>query len=359
MKETEAKKGNLPQYEFEFTGTGGDFFQIWIVNMLLSIITLGIYSPWAKVRNNQYLYGATLLNGDSFEYTANPIRILIGRFIVVGSYILYIIMMKVLGLQTFATIFLGIFLLAIPWLVRQAVCFKMRYTRYRGVNFSHHATVWQYYVFFIIHTILVLITIGLAFPYTAREFKDLIINNTSYGDKSFSFVAKTSLFYMAYLKLAGLLAIVYGSIILIIVQNVSKFEAVNKVEFPSMEAIFSIFGIVFLIYFVIILGTPFIRGVMSGWIGNIVNNSSSLNNFTFKSDWHPWRLGWIHLSNLLMNLFTLGLLTPWAKVRIMRHKLSHTYILGEGFDEFTNTQKEERRAIGEETADFFDFDVGF
>ncbi|MDR3346857.1 MAG: DUF898 domain-containing protein, partial [Campylobacteraceae bacterium] len=39
---------------FEFRGNATDFFAIWFVNLLLSLITLGIYSPWAKVRNNQY-----------------------------------------------------------------------------------------------------------------------------------------------------------------------------------------------------------------------------------------------------------------------------------------------------------------
>lgn len=352
---------DLPLHKFEFIGNGSDFFKIWITNILLSIITLGIYSPWAKVRNNQYLYGATLLNGSSFEYTANPIKILIGRAIVIGSYIFYIILSNVLGLQTFAMIFLCLFLLLVPYLVRQAVCFKMRYTRYRGVNFNHMASPWQYYKFFIIHTILFLITIGIIFPYTVREFKRLIINYTYYGDKPFLFEGETSLFYVAYLKLFGLLTIIYGSIIYLFIQKINQFEALkesNIDELPT-ESIISIMGLLVLAYLVIIFGSPFIRGVMSGWIGNIVNNSSKIDSFDFKSDWHPWILGWIHLSNLIMNMFTIGLLTPWAKIRILRHKLSHTYLKGEGFDGFMNTQRDEKRAIGEEAADFFDFDVGY
>ena len=38
----------------QFNGRGGEFFGIWIVNILLSIITLGIYSAWAKVRTKRY-----------------------------------------------------------------------------------------------------------------------------------------------------------------------------------------------------------------------------------------------------------------------------------------------------------------
>jgi hypothetical protein len=31
-----------------FTGEGGEYFRIWVINTVLSIVTLGIYSAWAK-----------------------------------------------------------------------------------------------------------------------------------------------------------------------------------------------------------------------------------------------------------------------------------------------------------------------
>ena len=55
-----------PHHTFSFTGTGKEYFKIWIVNILLSIVTLGIYSAWAKVRTEKYLHGNTFLNGSSF-----------------------------------------------------------------------------------------------------------------------------------------------------------------------------------------------------------------------------------------------------------------------------------------------------
>ena len=48
---------------FEFHGNGADYFRIWIVNLLFSILTLGIYSAWAKVRTKKYFYGNTELAG--------------------------------------------------------------------------------------------------------------------------------------------------------------------------------------------------------------------------------------------------------------------------------------------------------
>src|SRR5690349_23853928 len=83
-----ASRVNLP---FEFRGSGSEYFRIWIVNLLLSIVTLGIYSAWAKVRRLRYFYGSTSLDGASFEYHGRPIAILKGRIIVVGVYVLFLV----------------------------------------------------------------------------------------------------------------------------------------------------------------------------------------------------------------------------------------------------------------------------
>ena len=53
-----------------FGGSGFEYFKIWIVNILLIIITLGVYYPWAKVRNQRYFYANTTLEGRNFEYHA-------------------------------------------------------------------------------------------------------------------------------------------------------------------------------------------------------------------------------------------------------------------------------------------------
>ncbi|MGI9025580.1 MAG: DUF898 family protein, partial [Burkholderiaceae bacterium] len=53
---------------FVFTGTGSEYFKIWIVNLALTLVTLSIYSPWAKVRRLRYFYGNTLLDDSPFEF---------------------------------------------------------------------------------------------------------------------------------------------------------------------------------------------------------------------------------------------------------------------------------------------------
>ena len=78
-------------YPFFFSGSGGEYFRIWIVNLALTIITLGIYSAWAKVRTNRWFYGHTLLDNTPFSYLATPMQILKGRLIAAALLIAYTI----------------------------------------------------------------------------------------------------------------------------------------------------------------------------------------------------------------------------------------------------------------------------
>ena len=85
-----------PQQEipFRFTGSASEYFQIWIVNTFLTLITLGVFSAWAKVRTKRYFYSNTSVDGSVFEYLGDPHKILKGRLIVTvavvaGAYFVY------------------------------------------------------------------------------------------------------------------------------------------------------------------------------------------------------------------------------------------------------------------------------
>ncbi len=107
---------------FTFIGSGGEYFRIWIVNLLLSIITLGIYSAWAKVRRERYFCAHTLLAGSPFNYHGKAMAILKGRILAV----LIVIGFNVVGqfAPTYSLLFLPVFLIAVPWAVRTSLRFK-------------------------------------------------------------------------------------------------------------------------------------------------------------------------------------------------------------------------------------------
>lgn len=60
--------------QLAFAGVADDYFRIWIVNLLLTLVTVGLWSPWAKVRKRRYFYGHTWLANANFEYHGNPVR---------------------------------------------------------------------------------------------------------------------------------------------------------------------------------------------------------------------------------------------------------------------------------------------
>ena len=104
---------------FVFTGTASEYFKIWIVNITLTLLTLGIYSAWAKVRTKRYFYGNTSLQGASFEYLADPLKILRGRLIAAAVIGLYYVTTLYFPPAEFA--FIAAFLIALPWLVVKAM----------------------------------------------------------------------------------------------------------------------------------------------------------------------------------------------------------------------------------------------
>jgi uncharacterized membrane protein YjgN (DUF898 family) len=102
-----------------FTATAGEYFRIWIVNLALTIVTLGLYSPWAKVRRKRYFYGHTSVDGDSFEYRGNPVAILKGRLIAVAIVAVMWSVSHFAPLLTLGVFFAAIFV--VPWLIERAL----------------------------------------------------------------------------------------------------------------------------------------------------------------------------------------------------------------------------------------------
>src|ERR1700680_3220470 len=105
--------------QFHFTGSGAEYFGIWIVNLLLTIVTLGIYSAWAKVRRLQYFYRHTELAASGFDFHGSPIRILIGRVIALVMLIAYNYSVRLHSPVTILVIV--VLALAIPWLLRNSL----------------------------------------------------------------------------------------------------------------------------------------------------------------------------------------------------------------------------------------------
>ena len=120
--------------EFGFTGNGGEYFKIWIVNILLTLLTLGIYSAWATVRKRRYFYGNTVFDGASFEYMATPLMILKGRIIAIIALLVYFVVSRIF--PPLAIVLLLLLALGTPWIIWKSMRFNARMSAYRNVRFG-------------------------------------------------------------------------------------------------------------------------------------------------------------------------------------------------------------------------------
>src|SRR5262245_35695761 len=125
--------GPPPELRLEFRGCARDYFRVWVVNLCLTLVTLGIFSAWAKVRKQRYLYSHTVLDGTPFQYLGQPLPILKGRIIAVVLFLFYYAASYISPtLMPFAL--MGAVVVA-PWVVVRSAAFNARYSAYRNMTF--------------------------------------------------------------------------------------------------------------------------------------------------------------------------------------------------------------------------------
>lgn len=128
----------IEAHPLQFTGQGGEYFRVWIVNVLLTIVTLGLYTPWARRRTAQYFYGHTLVAGSPLEFTAQQRRMVVGFLVLLGITVAYQIAANT-GQDLVAGLFiLGGALLA-PFIWGSAMRFRLGNTRWRGLRLQFTA----------------------------------------------------------------------------------------------------------------------------------------------------------------------------------------------------------------------------
>lgn len=325
-----AKKTKLP---FDFSGTGSEYFKIWVVNTILSIITLGIYSAWAKVRRKQYFYGNTRLQSTSFEYLADPVKILKGRIIVAVFFILYSVISEFFPMvgAVLSLMFLGI----LPWLVIRALSFNARNSAYRNIRFGFDGTMKEAVKAYLLWPILVPFTLGLIFPYVYFRQKKFIVENSSYGTTRFTFKARPGDYYRVLVK--GIVPIVLGIALLV----------GTTILLPFVS------GLVGLIFYLYLFAYFSVRYT------NLLYNSTKLSANGFKADLKPMEYLVLVATNTLGIVLTLGIFYPWARVRALRYKLDHLQLVPRGdLNNFIALEQAQVSALGEGANDFLDLDIG-
>jgi uncharacterized membrane protein YjgN (DUF898 family) len=339
-----------------FTGEWTEYFKMWIVNVLLTVVTLGIYAAWAKVRRRRYFYANTRLFGHTFEYLADPLKIFYGNLIVAAVFVLNALLGALSPLLQLP--FIIFFVIAVPWFVVRALAFNARNTAWRGLRFNFTGTYGGSAIVFLLWPLLVPVTLGLLFPYVAKLQKQFVIEHHAYGTSPFSFSGTPAGFYRIYgIATLFFLPIVFIYFVFIAMMIAAAAKQGSQVPMQGSAELMGSMGVLFLVGLPLaIAGIFYFRSRMFNYLWN----NTTLAGNTFSASMRARDLFGIHFVNSIVTLITLGLLHPWAAVRMYKYQMDSLKVIPAGnVDAFVAAAQPPVSAVGEAANDFFDFDLGF
>lgn len=344
----------------EFRGNAKEYFGIWIVNILLTIITFGIYSAWAKVRRLRYFRGNTYLDGHSFDYHARGLQIFLGRFIVFVVISIINVITTVYPLLGAVTPF--IFLAILPWFVVRSLKFNARVTSYRNIRFDFSGKPMGAFLAIVLGSLVSVFSLGILAPFASRWTYRYILNNLSYGDRPFETDPKVGAIYRGWLVPA--LMVVLGLAISAAIAWIVIWPFFLQ-QADSMDTEASQLGLTILALYAVLIPVIVVY-VVAGFIYGVVVRNVVLNSTRFDSvhplfsDLSRGRYFWIVLSNFVITVLTLGLMRPWAAVREARYAAAHTGITPQGeIGEIIASIQASGSAISAEYTDMEGMDFGF
>jgi uncharacterized membrane protein YjgN (DUF898 family) len=354
--------GSSRDLPVEFRGSAREYFRIWIVNLCLTLLTAGIFSAWAKVRKKRYFYSHTTLDGTPFQYLGRPVPILKGRVIAATAFSAYYVSSHFFT-EMLPYIFLAGAILG-PWVIIRSAAFNARYSSFRNMTFhfdgKYSDALKATCAWILIPALLVDIffkwpgryavtaaafgIFGLLFPWWIRRLKDFIIGHTSFGSKKGDFSATGGQFFKVYLS-GGLIFFPVAIVTAIIGSTVFSFLKDSKISF-LLTAVPGYVGYV--------LAYAYIKA--NG--NNLVWDHTRLGGLRFNSTLRSSGLAKLYLTNALVIIASLGLMTPWAVMRTLKYRADNIRVVLEGdLSDFRGTDTGAVQAAGAELGDIFDMDL--
>ena len=338
----------IQHYPFNFTGTGSEYFRIWIVNLLLSILTFGIYSAWAKVRTKRYLYGHTEVAGGRFDYHANPVTILVGRLVAIFTLLVYVFASEFWPVVALV-FFLGLIVLT-PIIIVRAFNFNARMSSWRGIRFGFDGSAIEAAIAYLLLPPVGFLLLGLGIPYAWYRQARFNINGHRFGQTHFQIGASTGEFYLIALILW---VVSFGLLILFSAFAGAAGVLGSAVPEEAMQA-----GGVIVLIVVGALGYATIGALYSGLRFRTLYTDLQIGENWIQSDVSVGRFVFIVVTNSVGLLFTLGLYYPWAKIRMTNFLLESLTLEATDLDGFIAARQSDSNALGEELGSAFDLDIG-
>jgi uncharacterized membrane protein YjgN (DUF898 family) len=376
----------------EFTGSGSEYFRIWIVNLLLTIVTLSFYRPFAKARRLAYFHGNTLVGGQPLGFHGNPWKMLRGYLLMLLFGAVY------LGASQFspvaAMVAIGSFVLLWPALWRASLQFRLANTSWRGLRMGFTGGLGGAYLTMLPGVLPWLGFIGAAFlmqpaadaadavtpaappaaalavlglsfvatlalmPLSLAWVKRYQHNHYTYAGQRSELIPGAGSFYGFVFKVIGVsLLVAVGSLVVIAVLMflVVGIGSVSDMG-PQAAALAGLLGglVFYGLYFVFTM--PYAQSRLQ----NLVWGGTRSQSLRWRSELKMLPLGLLTLKNLVLVVLTLGLYWPFAAVAMARMRLQAVSLDLDG--DLTQWQagrtSGQNDATGDAAGDFFGIDMG-
>jgi uncharacterized membrane protein YjgN (DUF898 family) len=301
----DAEEPSLPNLPLKFHGSSQEYFRIWIVSLCLTLLTLGVYSAWAKVRKKR------LSRSLAFNARYSAFRNMTFHFD--GGYLDAAKALYAWGFLPVAVLGMAL-----------GMVFSST------IGFVVSGIAWALF--------------GISYPWLIRRLKKLSIERTSFGGVRGHMGAKGGDFFGIYFLsgfvLIGLLflgAIVGGAISAVAASLPVAVYVMSLASYGSYLGVFA---------------------YIQARTGNLVWNQTKLGPLRFQSALR-WRgLMKLYVTNALAIVASLGLLTPWAVMRTLKYRAEHMRVLLDGtLAEFQGSERSAVTAAGAESIELLGMDV--
>ena len=369
----------------QFTGSGSEYFRIWIVNLLLMLVTLGIYYPWAKVRRLRYFYGSTEVGGAPLDFHGDPKKMLRG-YVLTGTLVgLY----SVAGnFSALAGLIAFVLLMALwPALFKSSMQFRLANTSWRGLRFRFRGSIGGAYramlpLFLPGGLILGAIVfvpgdtkppdwysaflggvagaVLLSVPWLWWNLKRYQHNHYALGQQQTELRSTLGAFYIVFLKTLGVtllaVGVLTGLLLLPAALGVAGWSAPGGGGAMGAALIAFMIGMIGGVFVVQLLPRPYFSSRMQNLLWSRTGNSL----LRFRSHLEFVSLLRLTLKNWLFMVLTLGLYWPFAAIALARMRLQAvsvtTRIDPESLIDRARTQDGE--AAGDAAGDLLGLDIG-
>ncbi|EDZ99775.1 protein of unknown function DUF898 transmembrane [Burkholderia sp. H160] len=315
-----------------YDGTLGDLYGIFFRNLLLQIVTLGIYRFWATTNNRRYIWSHMRFQDERFEYTGTGGELFKGFLLAIVAVLsatfaagaLSVVLRTLTKSAALGALPMIVLYLLIVVLAAGAFFGAQRYrlsrTQWCGIRGGMTGSALGYGVRALFYALLCVLTLGQMTPWASMRLTECRIYASSFGSLAFRFKGRArvvyGLFFVTFVGVVVLFAVLF---MVFLKSTLASMHLGDHVAGAGMALSLTALGSLFLFYALFFIGTMLIRGFyVAALTRHVMGNTSLGSQLHFGSNVSVSRLLGLQCGNLAIVVFTLGFGMPIVLHRLMR-----------------------------------------